>query len=83
MFDCKKCGSCCRNLGKSEIYSELDRGDGVCRYLSGNLCSIYEERPLKCRIDECYKQYFNGKMSLSDYYRLNEEACELLRKQEG
>ena len=83
MFDCKQCGNCCRNLGKSEIYSDLDRGDGVCRYLSGNLCSIYEERPLKCRVDECYKQFFKEWLDLDMYYRLNKEVCEILRKQEG
>ena len=34
---------------------ELDRWDGVCRYLQNNLCSIYEHRPLVCRIDENYE----------------------------
>lgn len=47
MFECDSCGLCCMNIYKSEIYSELDRGDGVCKYLSGNLCSIYENRPLQ------------------------------------
>lgn len=49
MFLCDKCGLCCRNLNLSEIYADLDRGDGTCKYLQGNLCSIYEKRPLKCR----------------------------------
>jgi len=40
MFQCDRCGCCCRNLHKSEIYAELDRGDGVCKYLLGNLCTI-------------------------------------------
>lgn len=46
MFECDKCGECCRHLKDILIYAELDRGDGICRYLKGNLCSIYEERPL-------------------------------------
>ena len=49
MFYCDRCGACCRNLRKSKLYAELDRGDGTCRYLAGNLCSIYENRPLLCR----------------------------------
>ena len=43
MFKCDCCGCCCRNLQLSDLYSELDRGDGTCKYLVGNLCSIYEK----------------------------------------
>ena len=42
MFECDKCGACCRSLKRSELYSKLDRGDGVCKYLNDNLCSIYD-----------------------------------------
>ena len=79
MFECDSCGLCCMNIYKSEIYSELDRGDGVCKYLSGNLCSIYENRPLLCRIAECYELFFKDTMSLEEYYRLNIEECEKLK----
>lgn len=51
MFKCDCCGACCRHLNLSALYAELDRGDGTCKYLSGNLCSIYEKRPLLCRVD--------------------------------
>lgn len=80
MFLCDQCGVCCRNLRLSPLYAELDRGDGVCKYLSGNLCSIYEFRPLLCRVDESYEKFFKEVMSLEDYYRLNQEACEMLKK---
>ncbi len=53
MFKCEKCGACCRNLNMASIYSDLDRGDGTCKDLKGNLCEIYRSRPLKWRIDEC------------------------------
>lgn len=83
MFECKKCGECCRNLHLSETYADLDRGDGVCKYLKANLCSIYEDRPLKCRVDEAYNTYFKSKMSLEIYYKLNYEICEkLIKKKE-
>lgn len=80
MFPCEKCGECCRNLDKSPLYSDLDRGDGVCRYLAQNLCSIYESRPLKCRIDDCYESFFKEHMTREEYYRLNRAICIKLQK---
>lgn len=81
MFQCDKCGACCRNLDKSPLYAGLHDGDGVCRYLRDNLCSIYEDRPLLCRIDESYERLLKGTISKQDYYRLNYEACSILKKQ--
>ena len=74
------CGNCCRNLDKTDVYRELDRGDGVCMYLDGNRCSIYENRPLLCRIDESYEVYFKDIYSLEEYYELNYSVCEKLKK---
>lgn len=82
MFQCDQCGCCCRNLDKSELYSNLDRGDGICKYLSGNECSIYNERPLFCRVDECYQLFFSSYMSLEEYYQLNKDVCKKLKKLE-
>jgi Fe-S-cluster containining protein len=82
MFQCDKCGQCCRNLHLSSEYADLDRGDGVCRFLEGNLCSIYDTRPLKCRIDESYDAMFSSTMSRERYYKLNYEACNLLKELE-
>lgn len=82
MFDCDCCGCCCRNLNKSELYRELDRGDGICKYLSGNLCSIYDKRPLFCRVDECFEKFFKNEMTLQEYYELNEKVCKKLRELE-
>ncbi len=80
MFNCDCCGECCRNLNMSVIYSELDRGDGSCIYLKGNSCSIYESRPLICRIDESYKVFFKETMTLKEYYKLNYAVCDKLKK---
>lgn len=82
MFQCDCCGCCCRNLNKSDIYKELNRGDGVCKYLSGNLCSIYEERPLICRVDECYELFFKQEMSVIEYYNINSMMCMQLKEKE-
>ena len=81
MFKCDRCGECCRNLHKSPIYEDLHDGDGICRYLDGNECSIYEERPVLCRIDECYGIYFKDKLSYEDYIQLNYKFCKELKKQ--
>ncbi|UWD50644.1 YkgJ family cysteine cluster protein (plasmid) [Clostridioides difficile] len=81
MFKCDKCGECCKNLDKSFLYAELDNGEGVCKYLVKNLCSIYEGRPLLCRIDESYEIFFKNSISHDKYYQLNYEFCEKLKKQ--
>jgi Fe-S-cluster containining protein len=81
MFICDKCGECCRNLDKSPIYAELDSGNGTCKYLDGKLCTVYENRPLLCRIDESYEAFFKNIMSLNEYYRLNYESCIKLKNQ--
>ncbi len=82
MFPCESCGVCCRNLDKSEIYIELDGGNGVCKYLSGNQCTIYHERPIICRIDECYDLFFSEFMDKYEYYKLNKVECKKLKEKE-
>lgn len=79
MFKCDKCGLCCKSLAGSPIYAELDRGDGTCKYLLNNLCSIYENRPLLCRVDEAYSKIFKNYMSEEDYYSENYKICKLLK----
>lgn len=85
MFHCSKCGECCRNLDKSDLYRELDRGDGTCIYLKENLCSVYDRRPLLCRVDECYDIYFKSIMAKDEYERKNYEQCKrlIMQKQKG
>lgn len=80
MFACDKCGQCCRNLRYSSLYVDLDRGDGVCKYLQENLCSIYETRPLKCRVDESYHAFFEDFLEKEEYYKLNYAVCKLLKE---
>lgn len=75
MFKCDKCGICCKKLHMSPLYVELDRGDGICKFLNDNLCYIYETRPLLCRVDESYDAFFSSTMSKDEYYRLNYKSC--------
>lgn len=84
MFKCDKCGLCCENLKMSSLYKELDRGDGICKNYDVNtkLCKIYFKRPLICNIDEIYYKYFQDILTLEQYYELNYEACNKLKRGE-
>lgn len=77
-FKCDQCGECCRHIGGIELYKELDDGSGVCKYLNGNLCSIYNERPILCRVDESYNLFFSN-ISIEEYYNANYKVCKLLK----
>ncbi len=81
-FDCTKCGLCCMNLQNNPLYNDLNRGDGICKFLDleTKLCSIYDSRPDKCNIDVGYEKYFKNKMSKEKYYQLNYEACNKLQE---
>lgn len=80
MFRCDMCGECCRNLRKSPLYDSLHDGDGVCKYLKGNLCSIYNDRPLLCRVDESYELLMKQVLSYEEYLELNYMYCNELKK---
>ena len=58
----------------------MHNGDGICRYLIGNLCSIYEDRPLICRVDDSYNAFFYKDMNYDEYLQLNYKSCEILKK---
>lgn len=83
MFKCDKCGYCCKTVSTNEIYRELDRGDGICKFFDdkNNICSIYDNRPVLCSIDKSYELYFNNVMSKEEFYNLNYEACNKLKEQ--
>lgn len=78
-FNCDKCGLCCKSLAGNPIYKDLDRGDGICKFLVDNLCSIYEDRPLLCRVDDAYNEYFKNSMTLEEYYKENYKICNILK----
>ncbi len=80
MFKCDKCGECCRNLHKSPIYDYLHNGNGICRYLKGNLCSVYENRPIICRVDDFYEVMLKEKLDYEKYLQLNYKYCKELKK---
>ena len=71
------------NLHRNELYKDLDKGNGICKYFDDitNLCLIYEVRPLKCRVDEMYRVYFAESITIDEYYRQNKQACKMLKEE--
>lgn len=77
MFPCEKCGSCCRRIVEAPLARHMAKNNGACKYLNEttNLCTIYPDRPIFCRVDEFYEQYYKNKISCEEFYRLNKEVC--------
>lgn len=82
-FVCDKCGLCCKNLKQfGDFYKELDDGTGVCIHFNSktNLCGIYDQRPLKCRVEEGYLVYFQNDYTYEEYIRLTKAGCHKLKQ---
>lgn len=79
-FPCNSCGKCCRRVNLSELTVYLDRRDGVCHNFdeSSNLCNIYNDRPLVCKVEDYYTTYLTEQISWDDFVKLNLEICEKL-----
>ena len=67
MFDCSRCGACCRVISCSCYDSET------------KLCKIYDTRPSICRVDEMARK--RG-IELNLYYQITHEACKMLIENE-
>ena len=81
MFNCTKCGLCCKNIGEVSELKAFDSGNGVCVYLTDdNLCSIYSSRPDICSVDIMYEKKYQGVLSREEYDRINLEGCRLLKE---
>ena len=47
MFECDKCGICCKHIDSIPQLKDFDSGNGRCIHLlDNNLCEIYFERIL-------------------------------------
>jgi Fe-S-cluster containining protein len=56
-------------------FSDFDGGGGVCRHLKGNLCAIYETRPLFCDSERVYATFFKDSMTESEFIEKTLELC--------
>ncbi|WP_427916256.1 YkgJ family cysteine cluster protein [Shewanella algae] len=81
-FPCDACGQCCRNVNLSELTAYLDRGDGTCINFcdASKLCSIYETRPLICRVEEYYEKNLSDVYSWEEFIELNTAICKQLKE---
>lgn len=79
-FECTKCGACCRNVTNIPGLGEMALDDGRCRNLQDdNSCSIYETRPLLCRVDDSHRIVAHI-MSPEDWQSMNYKACTVLQE---
>ncbi|SEP84070.1 YkgJ family cysteine cluster protein [Basfia succiniciproducens] len=81
-FPCNTCGQCCKNIRLSEQTAYLDRGDGICRHFDAltHLCTIYETRPLVCRVEDYYKQNLSHIYEWDEFIEINLAICEQLQE---
>ncbi len=84
IFDCERCGSCCRNLDGIEACANMDRGDGVCKYYNNETreCIIYDFRPDICNLSKHYLKKYKNKMTWEEYVEQNKEGCKTLQEYE-
>lgn len=80
-FHCDCCGECCRHIDRVPQLHDFDPGTGVCIHLKGNLCEIYDHRPLICSVDKMYETYFCSFYSREEYNKLNMDACQKLKSE--
>ena len=76
MFECDKCGICCKHIDMIPQLKEFDSGNGRCIHLlDDNLCEIYLDRPDVCNVEKMYELHFKGKISKEEYIRQNKMGC--------
>ena len=81
-FPCTGCGCCCKVIDWADdiivrddpthpYYFPYTHKEGVCEMLIDNKCSVYESRPIICRIEDSMPK---GCDKIA-YYNKNIEAC--------
>ncbi|WP_455630519.1 YkgJ family cysteine cluster protein [Megamonas sp.] len=82
MFNCERCGACCRKIGTVYWAKDMALSNGICKYLNQktNLCTIYENRPIFCNVEAFYKKYYKDEMSVEDFYKINKVECTKIRQ---
>ncbi len=82
-FPCTKCGLCCQHIDRVPELAEYDAGNGICKYLSDNLCSIYDNRPDICRVDVMYTTKYSRLFNREEFFMYNLLACKQLQTNIG
>lgn len=74
-FICTKCGECCRHISDVPELKSFDLGNGTCRYLDGNICRIYADRPIVCNGKSLYEMYYSKTLRYEEYLEIASELC--------
>ena len=63
----------------NEFPYELNK-DGSCSMLGEDgLCSVYDERPIICRVDDIYERFYAKIMSKEQFNTVTHQACDHLK----
>lgn len=81
-FPCSGCGLCCTKIdiigklyGKDVFPYSWDE-TGRCEKLTDdNKCSIYNDRPLICNVDDMFDAVYHKQMTREEFYRANADLC--------
>lgn len=80
---CTQCGQCCKHVGLIKGFPYTN-GVGVCSKLTkDNKCSIYDNRPLICRVDNMYERFKESNLSKEEFINLNIKTCNILIQEAG
>lgn len=80
MFECDRCGICCKHIDSISQLKEFDSGNGRCIHLlDNNLCDIYFDRPDICNVEKMYEMHFKKIMTKDEYIRQNMLGCNELK----
>ena len=84
-FPCTKCGLCCMRAGALEDFPHEVDYNGVCsKYDRENKeCTIYEDRPMICRIDDYHTKYLSANIDINIWHYHNAQMCNKMITQAG
>ena len=82
MFPCERCGVCCRSIAGVFLAKDMVLPNGVCKFFdeSNNLCKIYSNRPIFCRVDDFYNKFLSENIPRQKFYDQVKNACKKLRE---
>jgi Fe-S-cluster containining protein len=71
--------------GSLENFPHETDHNGVCSKLDKKnmTCTIYEDRPMICRIDDYHKKYLSANVDLSIWHKYNADMCNKMINQAG
>lgn len=84
-FPCTACGLCCKRVGFSPQTAWLNRGDGICRHYDEvtKRCTIYEDRPLVCRVKDYYRLHLAEQITWNEFVEKNLEICKKFQEEDS